>query len=251
MTASLYQVKLKSILQGQACLNRFYYWGTLGSQAQTLSQLLLLYLVPKIMDISTDEVEFQELEIKNLTDLSEQDYIAQLQGAVGDIASDTMPAFNAAAFRLNPLSSNFRAGAKRFPGLPEANFTEGAPLPGWEALADALAVALSNVLSFQTVDFMPVLARGNELGTSYLITQIVSAAFRFASTQNTRKVYSGGGDIALLTPDKTWVWDEPMGEFTGLPSVDTAEKSYDVFIAGSGVPIMGEKFIDPIQVPLL
>lgn len=192
--AKIYQLNMLSELLGQGTLNRFFYLALGGLEdPAVVAYFFIDSVLPHILNVMSEDTAVKRLKIFNVLDANDA---IEVNGTLPGIrTSDTTSSFNAHGFQMIPSSNLFRRGGKRFPGVPDDMYVLGVPASGAltvlenckEALWDAWVIDDNNKL-------VPCLAR-EQSATSWLVSQLIGAAFNFGTTQVTRKSYRGGGPI--------------------------------------------------------
>ena len=175
----LYEVTLKGRLFEQETDNIFHYHQALDfvttnpTKAQSLAEAWIAQKLDSIVQLVTNDVTFLAVDVKNLFDIADS-YTALISvpgesGGAG--AQDTMSAFNAISFTLQPETAAAGKGAKRFPGVNETNQTDGivTNTTVLTTLAPACADAMSSPVEIGLIIpdpvFVPVLIHRVRSGT--------------------------------------------------------------------------------------
>lgn len=106
---------------------------------------------------------------------------------------DSLPVWDAWAFRLNRTNRLTRNGAKRFCGVPESLVSNGAPISSIVSSMTSIAgnMGLPLTVTLPTTgefEMFPIIARVSPTGLTVLASQpVASGSFSGVSTQNSRK----------------------------------------------------------------
>lgn len=169
---AIMEVLVRSVYEGQQCINRWNYIVTGTPAAVTRSFALahafgletsggifdpatVLYAVQQLVSTS---VLFEEIQVKDVyseTDFYTSPYPTDVLGLESGTPSSPVLAFG---FKSNRIRTNVRSGTKRFPGVSEgaiggAGALESAALSAAEDIATAMSQVLEyddegNILSF-------------------------------------------------------------------------------------------------------
>lgn len=175
---ALFELVLKGIYAGQNCVNRFNYVSTGTPAAVTLSFALASAagfiasgeppvfpsstLFSGIRSIVNGGIEFNEVIVNNIYDLTDFYTTAFPNDTTGTQAGAGAPPFVAAGFRTNLVRRDVARGTKRFAGVPaEQVLTNGSLATGYvtqlQTLADVMASNLEYDDEGNTITFQPVI----------------------------------------------------------------------------------------------
>jgi len=185
----VYRLVLHSSLYGSVCDNVFYYGVTGGgANASNLAASFLEDVQPGIAGITSNELTFDSLEVVGVQGAF--DFTSTLIATPGDIDVSAEPKFVAWSYRLNRQSANERHGFKRFAGVPDSWFTDGAIDPTVIDDLNAFAPDLAATIGSSGTSYVPLIQRrflNNVAVDPPEYYQFVTASFIDISTQNTRK----------------------------------------------------------------
>lgn len=123
----IYQIVDVSVLNGQECLNVFFYRRTaevlVGNPAQQVADTYDASMLSAILPIQSGYVLHTEIRVQNLFDPSDQ-YTKVISEAGTWPVVDDNP-FNAIGFRLQQDNGDIRNGAKRFAGTADDMSSQG------------------------------------------------------------------------------------------------------------------------------
>jgi len=175
---ALFEVVLKSIYQGQQCVNRWNYFSSGTPAAVSLSFALTSAMgfiasgeppvfptgtiFGKIRQISQAGVEFNEVIAANVFVLSDFYTTAMPDDTLGLAGGTGEPPFVAAGFRTNLVTRAVSRGTKRFVGVPHDQVLAGGVL-STTYIADmtTLATAMSAAITYDdegnTITFTPAI----------------------------------------------------------------------------------------------
>lgn len=202
----VYQVVDKSLLDGQECLNVFFYQArnVLGApDAIDMADAYEGQLLPAVLGIQTSDVLHTEIRVTNLFNPSDVHVRAISEPGLLSGADDKLPIFSAVGFRLVGDNGAVRNGSKRFVGVTEPTQTDGViTQAGYLAALDALATAISETLLFGVIEqFVPVIVGRLLVGGAYVLpdnlgdtvlSSVVDAIFStLITSQVSRKIGVG------------------------------------------------------------
>lgn len=192
--AFLYKVHLVTSVLGQECLNRFWYYDVNeATDAQTVAWAVGVTLAPAIAGIMTDDTEFKEVRAEEVIKQGDKAVVPFASGTTGVYGDQTAGSHDALAWSLQAASANFRQGRKAFAGVHSPGIHDGVPGATYQAQFGAVSSALRATISIAGDIIVPVLAREISAGAAYVISQIILAAWKRYSTQNSRKGYTNPG----------------------------------------------------------
>lgn len=217
--ANLYEVVDIQQMQDQSLMNRYYYFDVNGVYtAQDVAESFVEYIVPEIMQVQSATLEHTAVRVKELTNTYDQ-YQISLVDALGQRSGDAISVFVNWGFQLFPATKNFKVGRKAIAGVAETDQVAGDPTAGANTLLETLEPWFYTLFSAGGNSIVPVLARFVVAADLWKITQITNALWKRVSTQNTRKRYSGGGDIPLLSSNDTWSYVGGLSAWDKTPTV--------------------------------
>lgn len=220
---AIYQVNQIGEVYGQGTLNRYFYLASgVVEEASIVNAMFVDVVVPAILNLLSQDYTLHRIDCVNV--LNPGDY-ASAHGPVQGVRSgDTKPAHDTYGVKLVPSSGLFRKGGKRYSGVSEDMTVDGGANSGAVPYLNALSAALLTFLDIDASTYIrPGLARPQS-PTSWLFSQIIAAPFNFLSTQNSRKVYSGGGPITAFNGIIDGIVNFTLsGEPSGDPGFDSSE----------------------------
>lgn len=185
----VYRLVLHSTLYGSVCDNVFYYGVTGGgANANNLAASFLEDVQVGIADITSNELTFDSVEVVGVQGAF--DFSSSLIASPGSIDVAAEPKFVAWSYRLNRAAANERHGFKRFAGVPDSWFTDGAIDPTVIDDLNDFAPTLAATIGSSGTSYVPLIQRRFlnkvEVDPPEYYT-FSTAAFVDISTQNTRK----------------------------------------------------------------
>jgi len=185
-------------LQGQDCLNVYFYQQTAGTpgSAQDLVTAFESVMLPKVLAIQSNRCLHVSIAARNLD--NPLDFYVQLYlpGLAGGYASAAEPVFVAASFVMKRRSLATRDARKRYPGVPDQEVVDGLPTAPYVAACLQLSNVLDDdILGVLGGTYRPVImkrlldAEGHLIG--YQEFEMAQGFFTGITTQNTRKVGVG------------------------------------------------------------
>lgn len=144
---NILQITLNQTYLTKACANVFYYKAFSITGTPTYAEVASNFAISVLDDVNAMQsqgVQNVSIVIKNLTnglDISEN-----INSATGDIAGESLPAFNAWGFKLVRTTALTRHGSKRFVGVAETSIAGETPSAALLLLADAVEADLSQVI---------------------------------------------------------------------------------------------------------
>lgn len=150
-TNPIYELTVNYDVAGVNGSNVYYYErNTVPATSVAFQELIDGYLdqiVPTWADLTNSRTSITTIECRRLNDLA--DFGESPIGIPGNVVDDQLPSFVAYAIRLNRATKETRSGAKRYPGVGEADTNPGGSalnagaIIRLEALATALAVPIT------------------------------------------------------------------------------------------------------------
>lgn len=202
----VYQVVDKSLLQGQECINVYYFQQDSAvddPNAEDMANAYIGQILPIVVTIQEADVLHTEVIVTNLFNPSDTFAAAISEPGVAVYGTELLPIFSATGFRLVGDNGAVRNGAKRYCGMDEGVqddgvITNGGFITQLEAVADQLAETLLHGI---IPTYAPVIIGRLLVGSSYVlpdnlgdavISNIVDAVFdTLVTSQVSRKVGSG------------------------------------------------------------
>ena len=175
---ALFELVLKSVYQGQQCVNRWNYLSNGTPASVSLSFALASAagfiasgeppvfptgtMFGKIRQIADDGVEFNEVISNNVYELSDFYTTAFPDNTNGLQVGEGAPSFTAAGFRTNLVTRAVARGTKRFAGVPQGAIINGGVLSGnYIADMNILAAAMTANLTYtdegNPITFSPII----------------------------------------------------------------------------------------------
>lgn len=167
-----------------------YYFGTsdAGGNAHDLNAAFNSAWIPNIRNIQSEDLTYDNLDSVGVVGVFDFDTFSLADG--GSIAAPSEPVFVAWSFRQDRAAANERHGYKRYAGVADISWADGAIDPAFLPTLDALATELNDAIAFGTPVYVPLIQRrfldNIELEVPEYYTY-GTASFRGISTQNTRK----------------------------------------------------------------
>jgi len=158
--STVYALSVKQELFGRNVENVFFYQklDPLGTAAD-LRDAFSSEISPSMLDLQSSSVQWVSFDTKNLGDL--EDFETFPTAAVGTAGSgDTLPAFNAVGYTLNPITRAVRPGSKRIAGILEAVQINGELVePTYLDAVENFRIVLDDVLTGTDSDYQPVIVK--------------------------------------------------------------------------------------------
>lgn len=202
----VYELIDRQTLQGQQCLNVYFYQTTVAGDDYRATDLIdefLADVMPDIRTIQTADVLHIEISARNLFDPTDREDRAISLAGTGAY-SDVQNNFSAIGFSLTQDNGAVKNGAKRYAGVPDENVTDGVIVSaGYITYLNTLATQLFQTLAVGAVDaFAPVIVkRILNLAGDYVLPDVVGdlvvgfitdAVFNpLVTSQTSRKVGRG------------------------------------------------------------
>lgn len=186
-----YEVKLKTQLLGQTCLNIFHFYQSLGTNnADNLADAFETDYVAAIKAAVSSQVAFKTIEVKNLNNASDF-YVKTITGN-GSVSGDCLPPQDAWSFTQSTTRTDTKSGGKRFSGVSETLLGNNIVNFAGQIVLNALEAQLSRnlVVGGDTWLLRIKGVRRGVLGQYF--SSVSTASFKGAFTQNTRKSYTAG-----------------------------------------------------------
>jgi len=194
-TGDLLQITDFQTYLGEECLNVYYYrWFSAptfdnSAYAPLLADFNAVVIAP-VIDIQHYLLLHDRLEIRNLSNnLDFAALITNVAGTRGTSDAQAMPSFNSAGFQLVRDSLIVRNGYKRYAGLSDDLMAGNNYSPGASEIADVIT-GLTSFLQIGLIDVAaPVIVKRpiDPPLLTYDYASVVSALYKGAGTQNTRK----------------------------------------------------------------
>jgi len=187
-------------MSGQTIVNIFYYRNTAADGfAADLGATFRDSILPTIVLALSNAVTYTDIEVLNLDNVA--DYWSDAFSFSGTRPGEYFNSFAAYGFLSFPNTSNYKAGGKRFPGVPENDTTNGSPSSTQLTRLDNIATALGLVLNIGGRVFRPqffskkcvkdpVTHKCTNVFTESYGT-IGTYAWKWITTQNSRKLGVG------------------------------------------------------------
>lgn len=203
---AVYKILTKFDMQGQGGLNRYFYASNEAGKAKACGDVFTSLVMPAIVASVSNGLQFLRVETTEVTQENAAPHIIDLDDMVGDRSGDQLPVFNGYGYQLDSSTNSFRAGSKRIAGIAEPDQQDGVLVSGMDPIVDNVITQLLGVLTNEGSNYFPVLAR-EVTPTTWLVDQLVAGLYRRITTQNTRKVTSGGGPLSLGLFNEKAIWD--------------------------------------------
>lgn len=202
----VYQVVDKGVLQGQECLNVYFFQVQDIATAHNAAEVTAAYIAQTLPLVKTmQESGFVHTEVKatNLFDPSDVHTEAISVPGTAAFGADLLPIFAAVGFTEVGANGAVRNGSKRYSGLDEGIQVDGTITNGtFITQANLVADQLFNPLTVGILDvFIPIIIKRLLVGSDYVlpdnladavVSQIVDATFHaLLTSQVSRKVGSG------------------------------------------------------------
>lgn len=142
------QITWEQTYLSRVALNVYFYKVTTLTGTPTYEEVgdaFALAVIDKVNAIQSNQVANVGYEIKNVT--NELDIFSDVNTALGDVANEALPAFNAWGFRLVRATALTRHGSKRYVGIPETWVTNGTPNASFTTARDELIAVLDDPLT--------------------------------------------------------------------------------------------------------
>ena len=168
----VYQLICRQHLFGRNVENVFFFDGIDGggSAADLIDGFIASYF-PVIRPLQSFSLFWDSIDcysLGNLADFEKRPHV--FQGSAGN--GDTMPAFNAVGYTLNPLTRAVRPGSKRFAGVLESVALNGEVTdPTYIAAVEALRVKLDDVIVGALHDYQPVIVKRTKTAVAGTVPQ--------------------------------------------------------------------------------
>lgn len=156
----IYSLAVKQNMFGQNIENIFFYEaiGDAGS-AGDLRAAWNTALSVSMRNLQSAQLNWTEIDTTNLGDLAD---FEKFPFAVGGLAGDgdTLPAFNAVGYTLNPLTRAVRPGSKRIAGILEAVQLNGVLTePTYVGHVEDFRLLLDDVVVGALTSYQPVIVK--------------------------------------------------------------------------------------------
>lgn len=191
-----YKLILSGNLLGQTVKNIFHYRNDVADGfADELLGAFQLTVLPTILTALSSFLTYTNIDVINLDNGA--DFATEAFGVPGARGGEVYDSFGAYGFTLFPNVYNYKAGAKRFPGVAEADVSNGTPVASQLTRLDNIAVDLGAVLISGAKRFRPQLFshrcvknptthKCTDVFTDSFVT-VATAAWDRVTTQNSRK----------------------------------------------------------------
>ena len=195
-----YRLKLSGNMSGQTIVNIFYYRNTTNDGfAADIGGTFQNSFLPVIVQALSNAVTYTDIEVLNLDNSA--DYWSNAFSFSGTRIGEYFNSFVAYGFLSFPTTSNYKAGGKRFPGVSEADTTNGIPSGAQLIRLDNIATILGQVVNVGGKVFRPqffsrkcvkdpVTHKCTDVFTESFGT-IGTYAWKWITTQNSRKLGVG------------------------------------------------------------
>lgn len=192
--SDVFQLVLSGVFLGQQVKSVFHY-GSDVSGSGVASSILVGFrdvILPVLTDIMAEDVVWQSILVKNLVDTANTSFASI--NVPGERGFEVNNPFASWGFRLVPETAGLRQGAKRFPGVSEVDSVDGYPT-GTQAVRLALAAtAIASSIGGFLNSYSPALASTLTIPGGVVVEffpSVISSAFSWLTTQNTRKFNAG------------------------------------------------------------
>lgn len=191
-----YELTFHSTLLGVDMLNKFHYSQVTNDtmvgppQALALAKAFDAIVLPALQFIQSTSVVYGQIEVANLTDLSDFASFPSTSTPHGNEAGDVLPPWVTASFIYHRASRDFRNGAKRFSGISEGDISGVNPSVPWLASAIGLSAILEGILAAPLITdgtWQPGYFGKRHSDHLRVFTGISGVSFNRVGSQNTRK----------------------------------------------------------------
>lgn len=182
-----YEVSLKARLQNQEIANVFNY-GQIGGtdNADNLGDLFEADIIPRIRAITSNDVDFYQLDVKNLDDPA--DFHSRSLSVSGQRTGEVMPSFVAWSITLLTNRTDAKSGGKRFAGCVEGDVVNGIISPGILLSVASLVVKLGQNLASGGGIWRPAVF-GRRTGQLGLFANYLSGCNLFGVTTQRSRIF--------------------------------------------------------------
>lgn len=212
--ASVFELNLVSKMHGQETQNVWNYIGAgVDMDSAQVLNFFMSVVLPLLLAIQSGDVELLVVVVKNLLDNSDN-IIQPFTNTTGVRPLSALPVHDAWGYQLVPSSKLTRSGAKRFPGVAEADQNDGLPDSAIVTPLQDLADIMASTLIHTTLDATLIPIVLGTVGNVLNLNPVASGVFKRITTQNSRKGYTNSqvsipeqgvrnlpADFALFIPD--------------------------------------------------